>query len=298
MIQQLRSLLANVHRHPLNQNHKVSATARFFAWQLKSRLSKGPHVVPFVNNTRLVACSGMSGATMNIYTGLADIHDGGLLLHLLRKGDLFVDAGANVGSYTVLASGAIGANSVTIEPVPSTFKNLQRNLDENRITSLVEAHNIGLSRENGQLRFTSDADASNKVITDPAWSGSSIDVPVRRLDDVLDGRAPVLIKLDVEGWESEVLAGASRVLQMPQLLALIVEMNSSSPDFSPNERATYDCLVAAGFTPHAYDPFRRELAQLSTKNRANANTIFVRNPDTVRQRVSTSSPFRVLQHMI
>ena len=57
----------------------------------------------------------MTGATGNIYAGLHEFVDMAFCLHLLRSGDLFVDVGANIGSYTVLASKVAGANSVTLE---------------------------------------------------------------------------------------------------------------------------------------------------------------------------------------
>jgi len=46
-----------------------------------------------------------------------NVNDMGFLLHFLRKDDLFLDVGANIGSYTVLAGGAVGAKSISFEPV-------------------------------------------------------------------------------------------------------------------------------------------------------------------------------------
>ena len=73
----------------------------------------------------------MTGATGNIYAGLHEFNDMAFCLHLLRSGDLFVDVGANIGSYTVLASKVAGANSITLEPVPQTFERLKRNVNIN-----------------------------------------------------------------------------------------------------------------------------------------------------------------------
>ena len=157
----------------------------------------------------------MTGATQQIYTGLSDFADCSLLLHLLREGDLFVDVGANVGVYTVLAAGALGARVVSIEPVPETFGKLCANLRVNNIVDKVAPHNIGLGRAEARLRFTANQDTTNHVIEDEAWSGPSILVPGSTLDAVLNGSTPVLIKIDVEGWESEVLAGAAATLRSP-----------------------------------------------------------------------------------
>jgi thymidylate synthase len=63
----------------------------------------------------------MTGATGNIYAGLHEFEDMAFLLHLLRSEDMFADVGSNIGSYTILASGVVGAKSVAFEPVPSTY---------------------------------------------------------------------------------------------------------------------------------------------------------------------------------
>ena len=124
----------------------------------------GPVAVSFVNDTRLLVSSGMTGATGNIYCGLHEFVDMGFLLHLLRPGDMFYDIGANVGSYTILASAAIGAQSVSLEPVPQTFHFLQDNIRLNGVSERVTALNAGVGHVNGVLRFTSDLDTVNHVL--------------------------------------------------------------------------------------------------------------------------------------
>ena len=52
-----------------------------------------------------------------------------LVLHLLRPGDLFLDLGSNVGSYTVLAGAVAGADVIAVEPVPVTLAVLRDNAD-------------------------------------------------------------------------------------------------------------------------------------------------------------------------
>ena len=62
-----------------------------------------PVVVNYINDSRLLVQTGMTGATGNIYTGLHEFEDMGFALHFLQEGDYFIDLGVNVGSYTVLA---------------------------------------------------------------------------------------------------------------------------------------------------------------------------------------------------
>ncbi len=285
----LRAILT----HPLNASHRWDALVRYIKWQMGSRLVPGAVLVPFVNQTYLLISPGMTGATQQVYTGLSDFADCSLLLHLLRKDDLFVDIGANVGVYTVLAAGALGARVVSIEPVPQAFNKLTANLRVNDIVDKVTPHNIGLGRAEGSLRFTSNQDTANHVVEDNAWSGPSVLVPVSTLDTVLNGDAPVLIKIDVEGWESEVLAGAEATLRRSSLLGLIVEMNGEDPAMSENERRVHDGLLHHGFSPYSYNPLTRSLHLLPSKSLGTNNTIYLRNVDRVSALVTSAPPFGV-----
>jgi FkbM family methyltransferase len=235
----------------------------------------------------------MTGVTQNIYTGLSDFADSAFLLHLLRENNLFVDIGANVGVYTVLAAGAIGAQVVSIEPIPQTFRKLCANLRLNDIVDEVTLYNIGLGREKATLRFTADQDAMNHIIEDEAWTGTSIEVPILTLDAVLNERSPTLIKMDVEGWESEVLAGAASTLRASSLLGLIVEMNGDAAEFSANELAVHECLLANGFKPHAYDPRTRSVTELPSKHLGACNTIYLRNLEQVSALLASAPAFQV-----
>jgi FkbM family methyltransferase len=291
LIHTLRFIL----NHPLNDSvkRKWAAIKIYFRWQISSRLALGPTLVPFVNGTQLIVTSGMTGATGNIYVGLNELSDCAFVLHLLRPSDLFIDIGANVGTYTVLASGAVGAHTVSIEPIAPTFAKLCANLRVNNIVDRVTCCNVGLGRTNDKLRFTTDIDTGNHIVDGEDFDGATILVAVRPLDEIVGDEAPTLIKMDVEGWESEVLAGAQVTLKQPSLLGLIVEMNSNGKFLNENEQAVDDCLRSHGFAPHAYAPFARKLTPLASKNQGESNTIYLRNVQVINERLSTAPPFHV-----
>jgi len=167
----------------------------------------------------LLAQPGVTGATGNIYCGLHECHDMGFVLHFLREGDFFLDVGANIGSYTVLASGAVGAETLCFEPVPETFQHLLDNIHLNRLTDRVQAHNVAVGSEAGEIEMIADQDTVNRVITGEAYAGATVKVPVVVLDEILAGRVPKLIKIDVEGFELKVLQGMRDTLrdQRPRL---------------------------------------------------------------------------------
>jgi hypothetical protein len=124
--------------HPLSQGRKLANLSRFARWQIAARLARGPVAVQFVNSAQLFATPGMAGATGNVYVGLHEFVDMSFVLHFLRPNDLFVDVGANIGSYTVLASAAVGANCISFEPNPEAWEWLCKNINLNNATSLVE----------------------------------------------------------------------------------------------------------------------------------------------------------------
>lgn len=275
--------------HPMNQGRRAAAIGRWLRWQAGSRLVPGPVLIPFVNDTRLIATPGQTGVTGNIFMGLAEWRDMGFALHLLRPDDLFVDAGANAGSWTVLAAGAVGCRAIAIEPVPDTAARLELNIRLNTLAQRVEVFRGGLSDAGGELRFTTGFDTVNRIARD---GEAGVALPVRRLDDLLAGRVPALVKIDVEGHEARVLAGAPDLLAAPGLLAVIVE---TAPDAASGSLPpVWETLATAGFTPVDYDPIERRLTDGAPVPPSLVNMIFVRDRDAVMARLRGAPAYRTV----
>ncbi len=278
--------------HPLNQGRPRDALQRFFSWQLGSRLVPGAVAVEFVNDTVLLIRPGMSGATQNVYCGLNDFEEMAFLLHLLRPDDLFVDVGANVGVYTVLASAVAGARTAAFEPNPDTFAHLRRNVLVNGVEGRVAMHQSALGRDASTVHFSVEGpDAMHHVARSTDDLSKTIETRVERLDEVLAGAAPVLIKMDVEGYEMEVLGGAAETLRHPSLLAVIMESTEDARKYGYDAAKPHETLLAAGFTRWNYEPKSRHL--LAVEGESAPGNIYVRNRALVEQRLEGAAPFRV-----
>lgn len=269
----MRSPLGFVLSHPLCRNRPVAAAGRVFGWQIRSRLRR-EILVDWIGDARLIVRRGMTGATGNVYCGLHEFPEMGFVLHLLRPGDLFFDVGANVGSYTVLASKVCGARSVAFEPDPGAAAHLRRNIAVNAIGDLVRVEQAAVGAEAGEIAFTIGHDTTNRVATDADREVQR--VAIKRLDDV--GGDPILVKLDVEGFETQALAGASRLLASPSLLAVQSEL--ADPEVQTR-------LRGHGFEPVFYDPFARELSDGPVGHRV-SNALFVRGRDQVAARLRSA----------
>lgn len=280
--------------HPLIRDRKINALVRWLRWQIGSRVLGKPVAVPFVNDTRLLVKPGMTGATGNIYCGLHEFEDMAFVLHFLRPGDLFVDIGANIGSYTILAS-ATGANTISFEPVPTTFEAFLDNLHLNRLESRVDARNQAVGRSSGKLEMIADRDTTNQALrTGDRYTGKTIHAPVVTLDDALKGTVPKLIKIDVEGFETEVLAGAAETLANPDLQAVIMELNGSGARYGFDEENLHQHMMSTGFKPCRYAPDTRRVIDLDDQRSTSGNTLYLRNQPATQTVISQSSMYRVV----
>lgn len=281
--------------HPLNSHRKLASINRWLRWHIGSRIVPGSVAIQFVNTTKLLIKPGMRGATENIYTGLCEFEEMSFLLHLLNETDTFVDVGANVGVYTVLAAGVRGASCISIEPIPTTFSHLIANIKLNGIDNLVTAKNIGLSNQKGILNFTTDLDCKNHVIDKiDAKEFNFIEVQVDMLDNIADKLKPTLIKIDVEGFEKYVIAGGKRTLTKDSLLAVIMELNGSSTKNENVEKILHQEMLNYGFFTYRYSPFTRTLVSLEGReNMESRNTIYLKNIQTVEKKLKNAPSFFV-----
>jgi len=287
--------LAAIANHPLNRGKRLEALLRWLKWQVGSRLVPGPVLVPFVNSHSLFAQPGMTGVTQNIFVGLAEFREMAFLLHSLKSDDLFVDVGANVGAYTVLAA-STSCSVIAIEPIKEAFRWLRLNVDTNGLGRSVELHQCGVGEFQSKLRFTGLQDTLNHVCT-PEEAGDEVEVAT--LDILLAGREASVIKIDVEGFEYQVLQGAQKTLRAQKLKAIILEVNGLCHRYNVTEHQIFNEVRGFGFVPIDYDPLQRTMS-LSDEKKAkeNANVIFVRDLAAMAECLSKAPVVQVTNGVI
>ena len=285
--------------HPLNRGKRISSFLRFAAFQVRGWFIDSAYTIKFVNDTQINIQRGDSSA-LALLTGLYEFEEMAFLLHFLREEDLFVDVGANIGAFSILASGVIGSPSIAFEPVPATVALLQNNVMINRLASKVTVINAAVGSKEGAIPFTSTFGAMNHVATDnEKKQGNFIEVPIIRLDDLDSNKIPTLIKIDVEGFESEVIAGAHSILKNPKVQALIVETNGSGKRYGYNDEGLHKTILSFGFSSIAYNPELRKIFSLNNEiNKSSGNTIYIRDKNIVHERVSQSPSFLVRHNNI
>lgn len=275
------SILKFITKHPLNRKKPFASVLRFLHWQIRSRLEKDV-TFNWIDGSKLIVQRGMAGATGNIYCGLHEYEDMSFLIHLLRPGDLFVDVGANIGSYTILASKVCRADTIAVEPDPLAGAFLLRNVRANEIEHSVAIARTAVGAKSGTITFSVGCDTMNKVVEEAINEQTQI-VEMSRLDDIVGDKTPSFMKIDVEGFEPEALKGAERTLSSPKLMALEIETVDDE---------VRELLTRQGFQHRSYDPVKRQLVDPRVGNSNNA--LFVRDFDEVERRLN-SSPTRMFR---
>lgn len=181
-------------------------------------------------------------------------------LEAIEPGAVLLDVGANVGMYTVFAAVMREARVFAFEPESQNYALLCRNLVGNNLSHLVTAFCCALSDEakfstihlsdftiGGSCHsFDASVDFKLEQRKSPFVQGC-FSAKVDQL--VADGLMPVPnhIKLDVDGFEHKVIAGAAATLRHPDVRSLIIEINPHLAE----HRQIIDDLAALGFH---YDP--------------------------------------------
>lgn len=293
-MQKIKRTLGFILAHPIGERHLLRCLWQSFVWQIQATLFPRKSIIKrFIGPVRFYAQKGQTGITGNIYVGLHEFYDQAFLLHLLRPEDLFFDVGANVGSYTLLASGYCKAQSVAIEPAESTFALLTKNIVLNQIQQLVLPINSVAGGKESTVTFKTNEDTTNHVVAPGEDSENDVAlIPMLTIDNIARGKSPILIKIDVEGFETEVLNGMNDTLADPSLKAIIIELNGSGTRYGYQEDAIHELLVTKGFRPFVYDPSSRSLTEI--QRFGNHNTIYCRDTKFITRRLQEAPTIVVM----
>ena len=270
-------ILCFIYKHPMNSNNKFRAIGKFILWQIGMRLINKKVIVPWIDDSQFITARGETGLTGNLYCGFMEFEDMGFILHALRPEHKFIDVGANVGAYTILASSVVGAETIAFEPIPETVVRLESQVKLNNIDDKVRIEKMGLGDKKGLLNFTNDLNTMNKVVHSGINKDQITSVEVITLDEYITDNNPIFLKIDVEGYEYKVIQGSKNVLSSNKVIALIVELNNSGDEFGFSNEETHNLIMSMDFVPIAYDPILRKLTKLTSYNRNSGNTIYVKN---------------------
>jgi FkbM family methyltransferase len=214
-IRRVRAML----KRPDMRERPVKGLFRRVVWRLRwAMYPNEPWMLRVHDAMPFLVARGGAGALI-YYQGASEPETADFIKRVLKPGMVFVDAGAHLGEYTVLAGAILHSSGCVhaFEPRPDVFELLLQNVQLNHCQNVV-ARRTALWHERGVLEFelTPEPSTSALRIGRAARAGSSlIKVQAETLDRYFDDikmAKPSLIKVDVEGAELHVLRGAQSLL--------------------------------------------------------------------------------------
>jgi FkbM family methyltransferase len=188
-----------------------------------------------------------------VFMGTYEAIEANLLSRNLEAGMVFADVGANVGFYTALAASLVGSNGrvLAFEPSPYAYKRLLDLVTKNQLHNVTPI-NQGVADRPGRLQLYLGTGSRNHSPTMVAHANTDqFEVPVTTLDEITSelGIDRIdFLKVDVEGFEPRVLAGAHRLLAERRIGGLLVEFNEAwLKQAGTSSEALLAAITQAGF---------------------------------------------------
>jgi FkbM family methyltransferase len=193
--------------HPANcrgAGHRIRAILRLVCFQVRGRVFRGRTIVPIGTRSVIWADPRHYATVKVVCANPPDYPEMLAWSQFLRPGDIFVDVGANVGTYSIWAAD-LGAKVIALEPAEETYGLLAENVQLNGydIRTIMAAAGPAC----GTTRFTRGLDDQNHI----DFAGSA-EVKVITIDSIIRDRKIAGMKVDVEGFEADVLHGSERAL--------------------------------------------------------------------------------------
>ncbi len=236
---QLTDTLTYIWRHPANRGRRIAAVARAVGWQIRKRATRRPLDIAYAGMTLRCHPDSTAASAVLYCNGMPDYDEMGFMRRYLRGGDNFLDVGANVGTYTLLAKSLVGNGQViAIEPGARAYARLSENIALNRLAG-VTCLNIAVGETAGEVEFLADADTMNRVVTVTDGQRTTVRVKRATLDaiagDILAGAPLAMAKMDIEGYEPAALRGAVQLLAAASPPVWLLELNGSTRAYGVSE---------------------------------------------------------------
>jgi FkbM family methyltransferase len=218
----------------------------------------------------------------------------------LRPGDTFVDVGANIGLFSLIAAQRLGntGSVYAFEPTSKVFERLCQNVKLNRYNNIF-LFNTALSDKIGESRFFISQDGYDAWNSfSPSTAGNVLSTEIVKCDtwdnfsykhNLID--KVTMMKIDVEGWETRLLSGGYETLSRKEAPVLQVEFTDEAAQAAGSScEKLYNLLESLGFQMFIYDAKLHTLIHDPIRNAyPYLNLIATKNPRRIIDRLNERS---------
>ena len=285
------STLKYILSHPNCQDKKIRSVFKFIGWQFYKRLTNKYIDHQVINGIKIRCYPDSRSASAVLYCGLYDYHEMNFLLRYLRAEDSFLDIGANIGTYTLLAASKITFGTIySFEVLPKNYARLEENLKINHLQQ-VKTYPLAVSNFTGNTALNlAEGDSMPFITAQP--TDNTVVVATDMIDNLLQHESLnnlTLAKIDIEGAELLALQGATSLLekQLPQVW--IMEINNCVNNFDYQKDDLINFLQDYDYGLYEYNADTNQIIPTTLDHQKGNNFLVIANSrlDFVRDRLSS-----------
>jgi FkbM family methyltransferase len=276
--------------HPNCKYQRIQSVFKFFGWQFYKRSTRRFLDFQLIPEVKIRCYPDSQSASAALYCGLYDYDDMNFLLRYLRPEDSFIDIGANIGIYTLLAASRISSGSIyCFEALPKNYDRLKENLKLNHFEQ-VKPFAIAISDHSGSVALNLAEGDSMPFITSLA-TDRTITVPTDTLDHLLHDQPQsslTLGKMDIEGAELLALKGSTSLLQQHLPPVWILEINDAVNNFGYQKQDLVNFLKGYSYNLYTYSADTNQIFPITLNEQQGNNVLAIADSaiDFVRDRLS------------
>ena len=219
--------LAFLFKHPFNKKYPFFALKRFFEWKMVKLFKLSNYKKSLWDNRKIYLNHDSFQSMWLMYNWLVDWEEFNLIKDFVTPKGCCLDVGANMGYYTVWFS-KFTNNIYAFEPNRKNYRRLIQNLSANNANEYIRSYNIAVGEVNGEVSFTTDLDGENHIALLDIEGNNT--VVCKRLETILfENKIEEVsyIKIDVEGFELEVLKGLGGYIKNRKIDIIQIEINKT-----------------------------------------------------------------------
>ncbi|MFA5136543.1 MAG: FkbM family methyltransferase [Patescibacteria group bacterium] len=247
-MQYIKSLIS-ILNHPNNSDKKIKTLLRLLFWKVNQIFFHVPAIIELTQDRKCICYTDSSNGGLVVYSKLFDYSEMTYLLKKLKPEDTFIDVGANIGVYTLLASSVITKGMIhAFEPYGQSQKRLLENLRLNDIANVQVVEKIVSDKTGYEYLGIEKESEINHIIY--SHDDKKIKISSITLDDYIF-RNKInkisILKIDVEGAEMKVLKGGEESIRKGKIKKILLELNRNNQFFGTSNRAIIDWLKLRGY---------------------------------------------------
>ncbi|MBR8829288.1 MAG: FkbM family methyltransferase [Gomphosphaeria aponina SAG 52.96 = DSM 107014] len=276
--------------HPNSKGQQIQAILKFIGWQLYKRITKRTVILNLLPEIKLYCQPDSLSASTVLYCALYDYEEMNFLLRYLRPEDSFLDVGANVGVYSLLAASKIKTGWIyAFEALPKNYQRLQDNIKLNEIKN-IKTYQVAVSDRVGTIHLNLPESDSMAYIS-LENSVNSIEVATDTIENLLRQESIenlTLAKMDIEGAELLAFQGANSLLTHHRPYVWILEINDCVNNFGYQKEDLVNLKKNYEYSIYQYSRNSNSLNPLSLDNKKGNNILAIYDQalDFVKERLN------------